>query len=76
MRERCGQYRQLIRGLRQCQKVLGIPEEPDAVVKVPGTGVLLPVYPNDQIGTEEGKFEKCLFNLYSMIGYIPPHDQS
>lgn len=73
MQERFELYRNLIRELKQYQQVLGIPEEPNAAMRVPGTGVLLPVYPNNPTDITEYQMTRTLFNLKSMIDFVPPH---
>lgn len=76
-------YRKMLQGLKNYQNKLGLDlgntTPTDIVVIVPGTdeqdrpvGALLPVYPKDECGTDEGTMQKTLFNLKSLLNFEPP----
>lgn len=72
-------YKQTLTGLRDYVDELDIQVPQAAVTIVPGTegpgrplGAELPVFPQDETGTDEAGMKRVLFNLASLLGFKPP----
>lgn len=76
-------YRKTLTGLRDYLDELRITVPHGAVTIVPGTegpgrplGAKLPVFPQDETGTDEAGMKRVLFNLASLLGFKPPSPNS